>query len=568
MHQITRGLIFSVLCLTLAACSENDSSNNILDDDLPSGDDPALIDDDAGTTPDSDEATLDDDDDGDDTDAADDGDDADATDGGDGTEDDVVIGDVVIIDTDSDGLSDEEEVVLGLDPSNADSDGDGTNDGEDEFPNASSIADSDGDLLTDQDEELLGLDPTNPDSDGDGVDDGNDPFPNASSILDTDGDSITDEDEISLGTDPTNSDSDGDGLSDSEDPFPSNPDPDGAVTNPDIADDGTDDGTDGDGDAGTDDDAVTDGGADTDGDGVSDADEVALGSDPTTADTDSDGVNDSDDPFPNDSTASLDSDGDGVDDGRDEFPNDPAETSDLNGDGLGDNANPFEGTVISGVVVDSGSQAPVADVPVSLDVINTGAGTNPVVLTTTDTDGAFNIVVADGLLPDSFAVVTSLDGFTPVATPLENSGDAINVENIGLEAIPDSFITVESAPTVHHLGDDDFVGAANSQFQRTTEGASFQRNFNVSEALASAETLELIWIAKGIQIANTISVNGTEVATASNTSDDGSFDEQTISLDVSGILNAGSNTLTIESVPDDTGNLDDFEFVLIGLQGL
>ncbi len=65
------------------------------------------------------------------------------------------------VDTDGDGICDEDEVTNGTDPNNPDSDGDGINDG---------------------DEIGLGTDPNNPDSDGDGVNDG---------------------DELVLGTDPT-----------------------------------------------------------------------------------------------------------------------------------------------------------------------------------------------------------------------------------------------------------------------------------------------------------------------------------------------------------------------------
>jgi ribonuclease-3 len=90
-------------------------------------------------------------------------------------------------------------------------------------------ADSDGDGLTDDEELLLGTDPTNPDTDGDGISDGvearntalgYDPLvPNTvpgclDPTLDTDGDGLTDCEEKILGTDPTLVDTDGDGMPD------------------------------------------------------------------------------------------------------------------------------------------------------------------------------------------------------------------------------------------------------------------------------------------------------------------------------------------------------------------
>ena len=87
------------------------------------------------------------------------------------------------VDTDGDGLSDEDEISFGSDPSNPDSDGDGLGDAE-EFE--------------------AGTDPNNPDSDGDGLNDfnevqqGTDPL-----VADTDGDGFDDLFESTYNTDPT-----------------------------------------------------------------------------------------------------------------------------------------------------------------------------------------------------------------------------------------------------------------------------------------------------------------------------------------------------------------------------
>ncbi|KAA3663974.1 MAG: FHA domain-containing protein [Chloroflexi bacterium] len=78
-------------------------------------------------------------------------------------------------DADGDGLSNEQEGLIGTDPNNPDSDADGLTDGEEQLVHGTqpTIADTDGDLLSDGDEVNQYLtDPKNIDTDGDGVSDG------------------------------------------------------------------------------------------------------------------------------------------------------------------------------------------------------------------------------------------------------------------------------------------------------------------------------------------------------------------------------------------------------------
>jgi hypothetical protein len=86
------------------------------------------------------------------------------------------------VDTDGDGLTDDEEADLGTDPELADTDGDGLDDG------------------VEVDE---ATDPTNADSDGDGLGDGDEITAGTDPLVeDTDGDSYTDGDEVHGNTDP------------------------------------------------------------------------------------------------------------------------------------------------------------------------------------------------------------------------------------------------------------------------------------------------------------------------------------------------------------------------------
>jgi hypothetical protein len=100
------------------------------------------------------------------------------------------------VDSDGDGLTDDEEMMIGTDPDNPDSDGDTISDGDEVNLTMTNPleADTDGDLLDDAEEGVLGTDPRDLDSDDDGVEDG--------------------DEVIVSGTEPLDCDSDDDGLSD------------------------------------------------------------------------------------------------------------------------------------------------------------------------------------------------------------------------------------------------------------------------------------------------------------------------------------------------------------------
>ena len=135
-------------------------------------------------------------------------------------------------DNDSDGLTNDEEAVLGTSSINPDTDGDGFNDiderdaGSDPTVTASTPEDLDGDGLTNDEEITAGTDPVDPDSDGDGFTDAeelavdSDPNGTAFTPLDFDGDGLTNDQEAVLGTNARSSDSDSDGVLDAVDSCP------------------------------------------------------------------------------------------------------------------------------------------------------------------------------------------------------------------------------------------------------------------------------------------------------------------------------------------------------------
>jgi Zn-dependent metalloprotease len=257
------------------------------------------------------------------------------------------------IDSDGDGVPDDEDAFPNDASESADSDGDGVGDNADAFPNdANETADSDGDGVGDNADAFPNDANETTDSDGDGVGDNADAFPNdANETTDSDGDGVGDNADAFPNDANETTDSDGDGVGDNADAFPNDAnetadsDGDGVGDNADAFPNDANETTDSDGDGvGDNADAFPNDpsrSADSDGDGVDDLAD-AFPDDPTeTTDTDGDGVGDNADAFPNDANETTDSDGDGVGDNADAFPNDVDETTDSDGDGVGDNADAF-----------------------------------------------------------------------------------------------------------------------------------------------------------------------------------------------------------------------------------
>ncbi|MEZ4221550.1 MAG: MYXO-CTERM sorting domain-containing protein [Polyangiaceae bacterium] len=183
------------------------------------------------------------------------------------------------VDSDNDGLTDEEEKNLGTDPNDADSDDDGVLDGAEPNPSA----DTDGDGL---------INALDPDSDNDALFDGTELGLDCSNpATDTSKKRcIADADTGQTKTSPLLRDTDGGGATDGSEDANLNGVVDAGEQNP-VKGNAADDST----------------VVDTDGDGLSDGLEATLHSKPNDKDTDDDGVLDGAEPNPSDDT-----DGDGL----------------------------------------------------------------------------------------------------------------------------------------------------------------------------------------------------------------------------------------------------------------
>lgn len=266
-------------------------------------------------------------------------------------------------DTDGDGITDDAELAMGLDPSKTDSDGDGILD--DVETNHGQTVD------TDRDGHIDALDL---DADGDGIPD------SVEGAVDTDGDGVGNWRDL---------DSDGDGVPDSEEKAV---DSDGDGT-PDFLD------TDSDNDGLTDGQELASGTSrtskDSDGDGIPDAVEASTS---PAADSDGDGVIDALD---------SDSDGDGIPDATEVGPN-PASPLDSDGDGIPNYRDQdADGDGIPDTVERGSGTSPVDTdgdgTPDSLDADSDGdgvsdaseAGADPAHPVDTDGDGKADYVDTD-----------------------------------------------------------------------------------------------------------------------------------------------------------------------------
>jgi hypothetical protein len=174
---------------------------------------------------------------------------------------------VGFLDSDNDGITDWNDLFMGLDPKNPDTDGDGLLDGEEMsvYHTNPMEKDTDNDGLTDYEEvKIYHTHPQKPDTDGDGILDGKEIRSGSNALSgDRDKDGLLDEIENRIGSNTSKKDTDGDGITDNDEWK--------RGTNPLIPGNAL---------------------SDSDKDGLFDLDEFFYGTDRLNPDTDGDGISD------------------------------------------------------------------------------------------------------------------------------------------------------------------------------------------------------------------------------------------------------------------------------------
>ncbi|NRA58369.1 MAG: PD40 domain-containing protein [Phycisphaerales bacterium] len=209
-----------------------------------------------------------------------------------------------------------------------------------------------------------------------------------------------------------------------------------------------------------------------------------------------------------------------------------------------------------GIVIDDQTQAPIEGARVRLDLEGTADLTDR-----TLADGSF--VLGFDQIPENAALTATHEEYMPGAVNIAQRD--IDLERrivVRLRKVDPLVIVMEPEPQVRHLGNDEFSGRINSQFQRRSEGLVLQIPFEMTRAHSALPLrgAELRLFVKGTQAPNPVRINGQQIATLAQSPRDGSFGEQVIRIP-SGILQLGENVLELESVARPGSDKDDYEFV-------
>ncbi len=223
-------------------------------------------------------------------------------------------------------------------------------------------------------------------------------------------------------------------------------------------------------------------------------------------------------------------------------------------------------TTFTGEILDNITQLPAQNVEVKLQANVNGVDVE--YLSTTDAQGVYIINAPIGSLPDKFLILASKNGYLPSLIEIDlNDNDSTQFDGV-LRVQDENDLLIEIDPSLHHLGDGDFQGSANSQFQRATEGNVYAKPFTVSDLQLTATTASLKLTAKGIQTDTcsvAVSVNDVFIRNLSSSPVSGAFAQQSFFIPTE--LLSSQNSIKIESLLCEGRNdYDDFEFTDLRLE--
>lgn len=198
--------------------------------------------------------------------------------------------------------------------------------------------------------------------------------------------------------------------------------------------------------------------------------------------------------------------------------------------------------------------APLADATVLLQT----ARQNYVM--STNSDGMARISLSNSVpLPPWVVIVATHATIMPEARTCPGGPGATASPVISTLPMPSTLLVRDVY--LHHLGNDEYGGSANSQLQLPTEGISRSYSFILAGNPQAMPRIRLF--ARGVEHPTGVYINGTRVNTLAASPSDGSIASYAFRLSGSptSLLHTGTNTLTIKTAPYQPSDpWDDIEY--------
>lgn len=216
--------------------------------------------------------------------------------------------------------------------------------------------------------------------------------------------------------------------------------------------------------------------------------------------------------------------------------------------------------LISGMVQNDDGEG-LAGINVKLEYLADGEEKSVTVVT--DDLGNYGLAIDKIHFDDTpeaiYLIYAYHEGYRPSTRALKIDSEDLYQINFTINPIQPNEVILEIEPQLHHLGDDNYSGSVNSQFQKNTEGIDFSRFFEISSSLYSSfENATLTFEAKGIQIGGNLRINDVYYSLPSSPSG-GGYETYTITL-AKDAYHSGNNELSMFSEANVFGDNDDFEF--------
>lgn len=179
---------------------------------------------------------------------------------------------------------------------------------------------------------------------------------------------------------------------------------------------------------------------------------------------------------------------------------------------------------------------------------------------TTDGNGHCEINIPNTIdLPDFVIATIDHDDIRPGAVALSGSFNSNSSKVVNCRRLP-SVVLVKETP-LHHLGNDQYGGAANSKHQLPTEGIQLSFGFQLAGIPHTMPHLQLY--IRGVEHPTEIIINGIRTDRLANSAPNGdlSYLDAQLTANPNTVFRRGYNTLTIKTGANTASDpWDDIEF--------